>query len=114
MTSARLRGPLRSIAQATAIAVVLCFGLPALLSQFVPFLAASTAAATSERDFTEDDVNAAVKKVIDEINGHTRAERSEAGRQWVDHYHPHACRHMVDAGAGESRRHRSDPCLASD
>jgi LmbE family N-acetylglucosaminyl deacetylase len=66
MTSARLRGPLRSIAQATAIAVVLCFGLPALLSQFVPFLAASTVAATSERDFTEDDVNAAVKKVIDE------------------------------------------------
>ena len=66
MTSARLRGPLRSIAQATAIAVVLCFGLPAPLSQFVPFLAASPAAATSERDFTEDDVNAAVKKVIDE------------------------------------------------
>src|SRR5262245_30729646 len=66
MTSARLRGPLRSIAQATAIAVVLCFGLPALLSQFVPFLVASTAAATSERDFTEDDVNATVKKVIDE------------------------------------------------
>src|SRR5262245_43337472 len=66
MTSARLRGPLRSIAQATAIAVVLCFGLPALLSQFVQFLAVSTAAATSERDFTEDDVNAAVKKVIDE------------------------------------------------
>ena len=66
MTSARLRGPLRSIVQATAIAVVLCFGLPASLSQFVPFLAASPAAATSERDFTEDDVNAAVKKVIDE------------------------------------------------
>ena len=66
MTSARLRQPLRSIAQATAIAVVLCFGMPAPLSQFVPFLAASPAAATSERDFTEDDVNAAVKKVIDE------------------------------------------------
>ena len=40
--------------------------MPAPLSQFVPFLAASPAAATSERDFTEDDVNAAVKKVIDE------------------------------------------------
>ena len=66
MTSARLRGPLRSIVQATAIAVVLCFGLPAPLSQFVPFLAASPAVATSERDFTEGDVNAAVKKVIDE------------------------------------------------
>jgi LmbE family N-acetylglucosaminyl deacetylase len=66
MSSARLRGPLRSIAQATAIAVVLCFGLPAPLSQFVPLLAASPAATTSERDFTEDDVNAAVKKVIDE------------------------------------------------
>ena len=66
MTSARLRGPLPSIAQATALAVASCFGLPAPLLQFVPFLAASPAAATSERDFTEDDVNAAVKKVIDE------------------------------------------------
>ena len=66
MTSARLGGPLRSIAQATAIAVVLWFGLPAPLWQFVPFLAALPAAAASERDFTEDDVNAALKKVIDE------------------------------------------------
>ena len=66
MISARLLQYWRSIAQATAIAVVLCFGLPAPLTQFVPFLAASPAAATTERDFTEDDVNAAVKKVVGE------------------------------------------------
>ena len=69
MTPARLERMLRSNAQATALAVALCFGGAALAS-FIPGLA-SPASATSERDFTEDNVTSATEKVV--------AERSHDG-----------------------------------
>ena len=64
MTPPRFGQMLRSFAQATAVAVALCFG-GAALAPFLPGLA-SLANATTERDFTEEDVNAATKKVVDE------------------------------------------------
>ena len=60
MTPPRFGQMLRSFAQAAAIAVALCFGGVAL-APFLPGLM-STANATSERDFTEEDVNAAVEE----------------------------------------------------
>ena len=50
--AARLEQMLRSIAQATALAVALCIG-GAALTPFLPGLA-SSANATTERDFTEE------------------------------------------------------------
>jgi hypothetical protein len=63
MIRARLVRNWSSSAQATAIAVALCFGAADIP---VSGVFVTPAAATSERDFTEDDVNAAVKKVVDE------------------------------------------------
>jgi hypothetical protein len=64
------RAPLASIAQATAIAVALCFWAAdpgSVAGHAAPFLVVTpAAAAATERDFTEDDVKAAVKKVVDE------------------------------------------------
>ena len=61
---ARLEQMLRSTAQATALAVALCFG-SAALAPLLPGLA-SSANATTERDFTEDNVIAATEKVVGE------------------------------------------------
>ena len=59
----RARDNWLSTAQATAITVALCFGVAAP----VALLGLATPAfATTEADFTEADVNAAAKKVIDE------------------------------------------------
>jgi hypothetical protein len=55
---------LRSTAQATALAVALCFG-SAALAPLLPGLA-SSAKATTERDFTEENVIAATEKVVGE------------------------------------------------
>jgi hypothetical protein len=63
MIRARLVRNWSSIAQATAIAVALCFGAADIP---VSGVFVTPAAATSERDFTEDDVKAATKKVVDE------------------------------------------------
>jgi hypothetical protein len=71
MISARLGQSWGSIVQATVVAVALCCGAataePAAAQAapwrlFVP----PAAAATTERDFTEDSVNAAVKMVVDD------------------------------------------------
>ena len=64
MTPARLEQMLRSTAKATALAVALCFG-SAALPPLLPGLA-SSANATTERDFTEDNVIAATEKVVGE------------------------------------------------
>jgi hypothetical protein len=75
MISARLGQSWGSIAQTTAVAVALCCGAATAepgAAQAAPWrLFVTPAAATTERDFTEDDVNAAVKKVV--------ADRSKDG-----------------------------------
>ena len=54
---------LRSIARATVLAVALCF----VSAAFPPLPGVdSVANATTERDFTEDDVIAATKKAVDQ------------------------------------------------
>ena len=71
MISARLGQSWGSIAQATVVAVALCCGAataePAA-TQAAPWrlFVTPAAAATTERDLTEDDVNAAVKRVVDD------------------------------------------------
>ena len=64
MTRARLEQMVRSIARATVLAVALCCG-GAALAPLLPGLAPS-ANATTERDFTEDNVIAATEKVVGE------------------------------------------------
>src|SRR5262245_47018265 len=55
---------LRSIAQATVLAVALCF-VGAAFAPLLPGLI-TPAGATTERDFTEDDVIAATKRVVEQ------------------------------------------------
>ena len=64
MTPARLEQMLRSTAKATALAVALSIG-SAALAPLLPGLA-SSANATTERDFTEENVIAATEKVVGE------------------------------------------------
>ena len=71
MISARLGQSWGSIAQATVVAVALCCGAataePAA-AQAAPWrlFVTPAAAATTERDLTEDHINAAVKRVVDD------------------------------------------------
>ena len=79
MIRARLVRNWSSFAQATAIAVALCFGAVDI-PVFGVFVA--PAAATSERDFTEDDVKSATKKVDTAIpDKHYASEMALAPRE---------------------------------